>query len=74
MIVVKCKSLTKIPEYCDDCLYMETMPCPMNGWVDLCLLANVNMTDNLDEGWIYDGNGRPKNCWLMEIEESEEQS
>lgn len=36
--------------------------------VKACALTMEKMDDDAPEGWIYDGNGRPKNCPLIEID------
>lgn len=62
-------SLIELPKYCEDCLYYECRPHPYKGWSDTCgLCAQCLDDDNGDDGWVYDGNGRPKKCPLMEVE------
>lgn len=70
MIAIK-TSIRNLPEYCDDCTYYSCRPHPMKGWTDCCELCSQCMDDDQEEGWIYDGNGRPKNCPLIEIKENE---
>ncbi len=70
MIAIK-TSIKNLPEYCDDCIYYSCRPHPYKGWSDCCDLCSQCMDDDQEEGWIYDGNGRPKNCPLIEIKENE---
>ena len=69
MIAIKWESMKEVPEYCDNCIYFGTRPHPIKGWTDLCELMNECMDDDCEDGWIYDGNGRPKNCPIIEVED-----
>jgi len=63
-------SMKSLPEYCDDCIYYGCKPHPYKGWSNSCELCTQCLDDdNGDENWIYDGNGRPNNCPLIEIKE-----
>lgn len=70
MIAIK-TNIEKMPEYCDDCRWYGCRPHPMKGWSDICELMNQRLDDDQEEGWIYDGNDRPKNCPLMEVKADE---
>ena len=70
MITIK-TNLKQMPEYCDDCRWYGTRPHPMKGWTELCELMGECMDDDAKEGWLYDGNGRPANCPLVEVEGSD---
>lgn len=76
MVVMKMAHMKHIPEYCDDCIYYGCKPHPYKGWTNSCDLCVQCLDDDQEEGWIYDGNERPKNCPLMEVDvlhaESEE--
>lgn len=67
MVVIK-TDIKFMPEYCDDCRWFGCKPHPYKGWSDSCELMSQCMDDDQEEEWIYDGNGRPKNCPLMEID------
>lgn len=67
MLVIKFTGMNKMPEYCDDCIYYEVRPHPYKGWTEACGFCMQSMDDDAPEDWIYDGNGRPKNCPLIEI-------
>lgn len=71
MIAIKLseKIMAKMPEYCGECEYYGLRPHPYKGWMDLCELCWHCMDEDQEEGWIWDGNGRPKNCPLIEVEE-----
>lgn len=69
MICIKTK-IKEMPEYCDDCNYYGCRPHPDKGWIDICELMCECMSDESNQDWIYDGNGRPKKCPLIEIKES----
>ena len=68
MIAIK-TSIKQMPEYCDDCRWYECRPHPMKGWTESCALMNQCMDDDQPDEWIYDGNGRPKACPLIEVKE-----
>lgn len=72
MIAIKSDAMKTMPEYCDDCIWYGTRPHPHKGWIDICELMAHCMDDDQDEEWIYDGNGRPKACPLVEIIEQTE--
>lgn len=67
MVVMKMAHMKHIPEYCDDCIYYGCKPHPYKGWTDSCELCMQCLDDDQEKGWIYDGNGRPANCPLMEV-------
>lgn len=60
-------SIKIMPEQCDDCIWYTTRPHPFKGWTDGCELMNHCMDDDQPKEWIYDGNGRPSACPLIEI-------
>jgi hypothetical protein len=62
--------MKELPEYCDDCQWYGNMPHPYKGWTETCELMNHCMDDDEPEEWIYDGNGRPKACPLVEVKEN----
>lgn len=70
MVFIK-TSLKRVPNFCDDCRWYELRPHPMKGWTESCGLMNHCMDDDQPEEWIYDGNGRPGACPLVEMEEEE---
>ena len=57
-----------IPDTCDNCIYYSCKPHPYKGWSDVCELCGCCMDDDQEDDWIYDGDSRPKNCPLMEIQ------
>lgn len=73
MIAVKLaeKVMSKLPECCEYCVYFGCKPHPYKGWTDGCELCGQCLDDDQEEGWIYDGNGRPKNCPLIEVKDGE---
>lgn len=66
MIAIK-TDMTLMPERCDDCGWYGLKPYPMKGWTEICELSGECMDDDVDEGWQYDGSGRPTNCPLVEV-------
>ena len=66
MIAIK-TDLRMMPECCDYCRWYGTRPHPFKGWTDICELMGECMDDDADDGWIYDGNDRPKNCPLIKV-------
>lgn len=69
MIAIKIPALQKMPDGCDDCIYYGILPHPYKGWTERCELCNQCLDDDQEEGWIFGGNDRPKNCPLVEIKE-----
>ena len=67
MIAIKSDAMERMPKYCDDCIWYGTRPHPHKGWTDMCELMGRCMDDDQEEEWIYDGNGRPKACPLIEV-------
>jgi len=67
MIAIKSDAMKQMPEYCDDCVWYGLRPHPHKGWTELCELMGRCMDDDQEEEWIYDGNGRPKACPLIEV-------
>lgn len=74
MVVMKMTYMKHIPEYCEECPYYSCKPHPYKGWTDGCELCMQCLDDDQEEGWIYNGNGRPENCPLMEVDEPQEGS
>lgn len=74
MVVMKMAHMKHIPEYCDDCIYYGCKPHPYKGWTDSCELCMQCLDDDQEKGWIYDGNGRPANCPLMEVDDLQSES
>lgn len=70
MIAIKYTGMDQIPGCCDDCLYYECRPHPYKGYSEACALTMEKMDDDAPEGWIYDGNSRPKNCPLIDAREN----
>ena len=68
MIAIK-TSIKNMPEYCDDCIWYGTRPHPYKGWTEQCELMCQCMDDDVSEEWVYDGNGRPSACPLVEVKE-----
>ena len=68
MICIKTE-MKVLPKYCDECQWYNSRPHPHKGWSELCELMSHCMDDDQPEEWIYDGNGRPKACPLVEVKE-----
>lgn len=73
MIAIKTTAMEKLPEFCDDCRWYECRPHPAKGWTETCGLMYHCMDDDQPEEWIYDGNGRPKACPLIDLEQEEKE-
>jgi len=71
MICIK-TGMKRLPEYCEDCQWYSIRPHPIKEWTELCILLDHCMDDDQSEEWIYDGNGRPKACPLVEVEDNTE--
>lgn len=72
-IAVKWPYITELPKYCDECPYYETRPHPMRGWTDSCALCSQCLDcEEGDDGWHYDGNKRPDNCPLVDLDKDNE--
>ena len=68
MVVMKMTYFEHIPDTCDNCIYYSCKPHPYKGWSDVCELCGCCMDDDQEDDWIYDGDSRPKDCPLMEIQ------
>ena len=68
MIAIK-TTMKYMPSDCDYCQWFGTRPHPYKGWTDICELMGQCMDDDAPEEWIYDGNGRPSACPLVEVGE-----
>lgn len=70
MVVIKTE-FVELPEYCEACCYFGSRPHPRDGWMDLCELCGERIDGDRckDDGWCYDGEKRPDNCPLMEVED-----
>lgn len=68
MVVIK-TIMECMPSDCEDCIWFGSSPHPYKGWTDICKLMGHTMDDDEPEEWLYDGNGRPKACPLVEIED-----
>lgn len=68
MICIK-TLLKELPKYCDDCVWYSSLPHPSKGWTEMCELEHHCMDDDQTDEWVYDGNGRPEACPLVEAEE-----
>lgn len=68
MVVIKTE-FVELPEYCEACCYFGSRPHPRDGWMDLCELCGERIDGERLDGWNYDGNKRPANCPLMEVED-----
>ena len=66
MVVIK-TSLQNMPDYCDECQWYGSRPHPFKGWSEGCELMGHCMDDDQTEEWVYDGNGRPKACPLVNV-------
>ena len=71
MVAMKMTHMKSLPETCDNCTYYGCRPHPYKGWSQSCELCMHCMDDDEPEGWIYDGDNRPKNCPLIEVEPQE---
>ena len=69
MIAIK-TDIREMPETCDDCRWYGCRPHPYKGWMNICDLMGQCMDDDQSDEWVYDGNGRPKACPLIKVEES----
>ena len=69
MIAIKTTAMRQMPEYCDNCCWYECRPHPEKGWTELCNLMCHCMDDTQPKEWIYDGNGRPQACPLIEVKD-----
>ena len=69
MIAIKTTAMNEMPEGCDECVWYECRPHPAKGWTDQCQLMCECLDDDQSKEWIYDGNGRPEACPLIEIKE-----
>lgn len=69
MVVIRTE-FKEVPEQCEDCCYYASRPHPRDGWMDLCELCGERIDGDgcKDDGWYYDGEKRPDNCPLMEVE------
>lgn len=69
MVVIKTE-FKMLPEECETCCYYGCRPHPRDGWMDLCELCGERIDGDgcKDDGWHYDGEKRPDNCPLMEVE------
>ena len=67
MVAIKTE-MKLLPGCCDYCQWYECRPHPYRGWSEGCGLMMHCMDDDQPEEWIYDGNGRPKACPLIEID------
>ena len=72
MIVIK-TSVENLPDKCANCQWYGTRPHPYKGWTDICELCGQSMDDDGPKDWLYDGNGRPANCPLAEIGDTEQE-
>ena len=70
MVAIK-TNLEKLPRYCEECQWYASRPHPYKGWTEICELMCKCMDDDRAEEWIYDGNGRPKACPLIDISEKQ---
>lgn len=72
MVVIKTE-FVEVPEQCEACCYFGSRPHPRDGWMDLCELCGERIDgDGCKDGWYYDGEKRPDNCPLMEVEDESE--
>ena len=69
MIAIKTTAMKELPEFCDDCCWYDCLPHPEKGWTEFCGLMHHDMDDDQPEEWIYDGNGRPQACPLIEVKD-----
>lgn len=70
MVAIK-TSLKELPETCDNCQWYTCRPHPYKGWSEGCELMGHCMDDDQEAEWIYDGNGRPSACPLIDVAEKE---
>ena len=73
MIAIKTTAMKELPQFCDDCCWYDSLPHPAKGWTETCGLMYHCMDDDQPEEWIYDGNGRPKACPLIDLEQEEKE-
>lgn len=67
MIAIKVTAMAEMPPICDDCCWHGCKPHPDKGWTDGCELMGHCMDDDQPKEWIYDGNGRPAACPLIDL-------
>jgi hypothetical protein len=70
MVVIRTE-FKEVPEQCEGCCYYVSRPHPRDGWMDLCELCGerIDVDGCKGDGWYYDGEKRPDNCPLMEVED-----
>lgn len=73
MIAVKMPFMKILPDACDTCYFFEVRPHPYKGWSDRCELCGELLDDDAKDGWVFDGNERPKNCPLFEVKDGEQE-
>ena len=61
-------TMKQMPKCCDDCECYITRTHPHKGWTNICGITSQCVDDDALVEWIYDGNGRPKACPLIEVE------
>ena len=59
--------MREMPSCCDICQWYGSRPHPYKGWTNTCELMSHCMDDDQPDEWIYDGNGRPAACPLIEV-------
>ena len=69
MLAIKTTAMKKMPDYCDECIWYDSIPHPHKGWACICDLMGHCMDDDQPEEWIYGGDSRPDACPLIEIPE-----
>lgn len=72
MIAIKMTAMDRMPEVCDECVWYGSRPHPAKGWTEQCELMCKCLDDGEPKEWIYDGNGRPEACPLIEIKQCSE--
>ena len=67
MLAIKCTAMKEMPEDCAGCVWFECRPHPDKGWFDNCGLMMHTLDDDQPKEWVWDGDGRPAACPLMEV-------
>ena len=68
MVAIK-TTLKELPKYCEECQWYSCKPHPYKGWIEICEYMSHSLNDNKSEEWTYNGNGRPKACPLVWVDD-----
>ena len=70
MVVIR-TGIKDFPEYCEQCKYYYIRVHENGRYSDICELSGerIDADGCKDGGWRYDGEKKPDNCPLMEVED-----